>query len=138
MYNFQKFIKESGEELPRFLEVIDYSFERINQLPQEFFTIVAKSYYQLNRLGQAYLENAPSDKDFHAANALQTAAHAKAIEEMTGEKVDSSYIVRFGRRNPEYEAKVVTDVETEFTAFKGALDLWIEVDPILCTVVRPS
>ncbi|UCH44408.1 MAG: hypothetical protein JSV11_08890 [Nitrospiraceae bacterium] len=69
----QKCIKDSGEELPRFLAVIDYGFERISQLPPELFTTVAKSYYQVSRLGRAFLEHAPSDKDFHAANALQTA-----------------------------------------------------------------
>jgi pyruvate,orthophosphate dikinase len=66
----QKFIKESGEELERFLPAINYGFNEINGLPEEQFSFIAKNYYQLNRLAGAFLKNAPRESDFKAVNLL--------------------------------------------------------------------
>ena len=56
--------------------------------------------------------------------ALQVAAYAKALEEMTGEEVHEAWIVRLGKRAPEFEAKKVQDIESVFIAFRAALYLW--------------
>ncbi len=56
--------------------------------------------------------------------ALQVAAYAKALEEMTGEEVHEAWIVRLGKRAPEFEAKKVQDLDTAFVAFRAALYLW--------------
>jgi hypothetical protein len=56
--------------------------------------------------------------------ALQVAAYAKALEEMTGEVVSEAWAVRFGKKTPEFEAKKVTDLDGTFVAFRAALYLW--------------
>lgn len=61
----QKLIKDSGPELNRFLPVINFGFSEINKLSEEHFFLVLKSYYQLNRLAEAFIKNAPPDTDFH-------------------------------------------------------------------------
>ncbi len=66
----QRLIKEGGPELDRFLPVIYYGFDRIKEFPEECFSLVAKGYYQLNRLGRAFLENAPPGAGFRAVNSL--------------------------------------------------------------------
>ena len=57
-------------------------------------------------------------------NALQVAAYAKALEEMSGEQVQEVWVVRFGKSTPEFEARQVLDLETAFTTFRAALYLW--------------
>ncbi|MCK5506107.1 MAG: pyruvate, phosphate dikinase, partial [Thermodesulfovibrionia bacterium] len=66
----QKFIKESGEDLERFLPAINYGFNEIYRLPEEQFSFIAKNYYQLNRLAGALLKNVPRESDFQAVNLL--------------------------------------------------------------------
>jgi pyruvate,orthophosphate dikinase len=66
----EKCIQESGEELKRFLPVIEHGFDRINQFPPDIFSLVARSYYQLNRLAESLLQNAPKETDFRTVNAL--------------------------------------------------------------------
>ncbi len=61
---------------------------------------------------------------FYSEYALQVAAYAKALEEMTGEPVAEAWAVRFGKREPEFEARKVTDLDTAFNAFRAALYLW--------------
>ena len=56
--------------------------------------------------------------------ALQVAAYAKALEEMTGEVVSEAWAVRFGKKTPEFEAKKVIDLDGTFIAFRAALYLW--------------
>ena len=56
--------------------------------------------------------------------ALQVAAYAKALEEMTGEVVSEAWAVRFGKKAPEFEAKKVIDLDGTFIAFRAALYLW--------------
>ena len=56
--------------------------------------------------------------------ALQLAAYAKALEEMTGRPVDEAWVIRFGKVEAEFEAKRVIDLDAAFAAFRSALDLW--------------
>ena len=57
-------------------------------------------------------------------SALQLAAYAKALGEMTGEQVGEAWVVRFGKKTPEFEAKRVSDIDVAFDAFIAALQLW--------------
>ena len=66
----QKSIKESGTELNRFLPVINYGFSRINKLSGQRLSLIAGSYYQLNRLAEAFLKEATPETDFQAINSL--------------------------------------------------------------------
>ena len=66
----QKFIKESGPELGRFLKVINYGFVKIRGLSRENFSLAARSYYQLNRIAEAYLKNVPAESDYQPLNSL--------------------------------------------------------------------
>ena len=45
----QKIIKDSKADLPRFISVIGYSFDRIYSLEEKYFTLFVKSFYQINR-----------------------------------------------------------------------------------------
>ncbi|NOZ69021.1 MAG: pyruvate, phosphate dikinase, partial [Deferribacteres bacterium] len=66
----QRFIKEGGPELERFLPVIYYGFDRMREFTGESFALAARGYYQLNRLAAAFLENAPPGADFRSVNSL--------------------------------------------------------------------
>lgn len=66
----QKCIEESGDELKRFLPAIKYGFDRINQFPADIFSLISRSYYQLNRLAGIFLENAPAETDFRSVNSV--------------------------------------------------------------------
>jgi len=66
----QGFIKESGPELEKFLDVINYGFSRIKGLKKEYLPIVARSYYQLKRVADAYLHNVSPDAEFLPLNSL--------------------------------------------------------------------
>lgn len=57
-------------------------------------------------------------------DALEVAAYAKALEEMTGQPVKEAWAVRFGKKAPEFEARRVLDLEDAFIAFRAALYLW--------------
>lgn len=82
----QNFIKESGEELERFLPVLDYGFDRINSLSPEQFALVARSYYQLNLLAGSFLERAPRETDFRNINALLTSYYQYTFSYWLSEK----------------------------------------------------
>ena len=58
----QKIIKDSGEELSRFLTSLDYGFNRIRSYDDETFLLFVKSYYQINRLAKDLLEKTPPVK----------------------------------------------------------------------------
>jgi PD-(D/E)XK nuclease superfamily len=60
----------------------------------------------------------------HNEYSLQLAAYAVAVEEITGEEVDSAWVVRFGKFKPSYEARRVADLDTSFANFKAALQLY--------------
>ncbi len=66
----QKFIKESGDELKRFLPVINYGFDELNKLSEDSFSFISISYYRLNRLAELFLENADTEADFSPINDL--------------------------------------------------------------------
>ena len=53
----EKVIKDSGNELPRFIRVVDNAFEKINTYQDDFFFLFIKSYYQLNRLTEDILNS---------------------------------------------------------------------------------
>ena len=66
----QKCIQESRDELKRFLPVIEYAFDRISQFPPDIFSLICRSYYQLNRLAGIFLQNAPVETDFRSVNSV--------------------------------------------------------------------
>ncbi len=68
----QKCIQDSGEELKTFMPVIEYGFERLNAFPSDLLSLVAGSYYQMNRLAEIFLQTAPAGTDFRAVNSLLT------------------------------------------------------------------
>eukprot|EP01132_Coremiostelium_polycephalum_P000466 gene466-590_t len=55
---------------------------------------------------------------------LQLSAYANAIQELTGETVSEGWIVKFHKKNPTFEVKVVKSLDSAFNAFKNALQLW--------------
>ncbi|MDH4232339.1 MAG: pyruvate, phosphate dikinase, partial [Nitrospirota bacterium] len=66
----QRCIKDTGEELKSFMPVIEYGFDRLNAFPPDLFSLVAGSYYQMNRLAESFLQTAPAGTDFRAVNSL--------------------------------------------------------------------
>ena len=68
----QKVLKEAGPDLPRFLPVLDYAFDRIRCYPKDIAFLFVKSFYQFNRLGELYSGSVPSGSDFGAVNAVLT------------------------------------------------------------------
>ncbi|MGD2185969.1 MAG: pyruvate, phosphate dikinase, partial [Desulfobacterales bacterium] len=71
MLLLQKIVKDSGPDLNKFLPYIDRTFLRIIGLSDELFTLFIRSYYQINRLAEAFLNHAPkSDGAFNAVNRL--------------------------------------------------------------------
>ncbi len=56
--------------------------------------------------------------------ALQVAAYAKAMEEMGGKPVSEAWVVRLGKREPDFEPRKVVDLDAAFNAFRAALFLW--------------
>ena len=56
--------------------------------------------------------------------ALQVAAYAKALEEMSGEVVQEAWVVRLDKRTLQVEVRQVQDMDTAFIAFRAALYLW--------------
>ena len=67
----QKIIKESGDTAVLFIPVINRCFDRIRQLEPEFFTILIRSYYQINQI-VAPLASTPDGvlEDFSSVNRL--------------------------------------------------------------------
>lgn len=56
--------------------------------------------------------------------AMQLAAYAHAVTEITGEEVSAAWCVRFGKFKPSYEACKVADLDASFKQFTHALELW--------------
>ena len=90
----------------------------------------AKHHYAGSMDAVAYRGNALVVVDWKTSNglyrehALQVAAYAKALEEMTGQPVKEAWVVRLGKATPKFEARKVLDLETAFIAFRAALYLW--------------
>lgn len=63
--------------------------------------------------------------------ALQVAAYAKALGEMTGTPVDEGWVIRLDKTKPNWQAKKVADLDHTFEDFLGALRLWrsLKADP---------
>jgi pyruvate, orthophosphate dikinase len=67
----EKILKDSGEELPRFIPVVNRAFEKINDYPDDIFFLFIKSFYQLNRIAENILNNddmADVSPDYHIIN----------------------------------------------------------------------
>ena len=66
-----KVVKDSDSDLVAFLPFIDSAFLRIANLPDGLFALFTRSYYQINRLAEAFLRRVPeSDGVFKAINRL--------------------------------------------------------------------
>ncbi len=52
----QKIIKDSKADLPRFISVIGYSFDRIYSLEEKYFSLFVKSFYQINKIASLLAE----------------------------------------------------------------------------------
>ena len=69
----QKIVKDSGPDLDKFLPSINSAFFRIVGLSDELFELFTRSYYQINRLAETFLNHAPkSDGIFNSINQLVT------------------------------------------------------------------
>ncbi|MBF0344102.1 MAG: pyruvate, phosphate dikinase [Nitrospirae bacterium] len=66
----QKLIRDTGKELSRFLSVINHGFIQLDYFSDELFTIVAKSYYQINKLARHFYETVPENADYQELNSL--------------------------------------------------------------------
>ncbi|MBW2515308.1 MAG: pyruvate, phosphate dikinase, partial [Deltaproteobacteria bacterium] len=67
----QKVIKDADSVLEAFLPSIDNAFSRIYNLPDDIFALFVRSYYQINRLAETFLDYAPqSDGVYRAINRL--------------------------------------------------------------------
>ena len=53
-----KIVKDAGDAFDRFLPVLDGAFQSIRRYDSPIFMLFLKSYYQLNRLGEAALKHA--------------------------------------------------------------------------------
>ena len=66
-----KVVKESDADLRTFLPFLNSAFLRIADLPDDFFALFTRSYYQVNRLAEVFLSRVPeSDGVFNAINRL--------------------------------------------------------------------
>jgi hypothetical protein len=77
-----------------------------------------------------------SGKGIYREYALQVAAYAAAIEEMTGCPVSECWVVRLGKDRPLFVAREVRDWRAAFEAFRAALSLYscLRRDPFGRTV----
>jgi pyruvate,orthophosphate dikinase len=67
----QKTVKESDSHLKDFLPFINNSFSRIERFSDDLFELFARSYYQINRLAEAFWSRVPkSDGIFDAVSRL--------------------------------------------------------------------
>ncbi|MBF0564426.1 MAG: pyruvate, phosphate dikinase [Nitrospirae bacterium] len=66
----QKILKESAEDLPRFIPILEHAFEVLDGFDDELFSVIAKSHYQLNRLIRIYTESLPEGASLKAASSL--------------------------------------------------------------------
>jgi pyruvate,orthophosphate dikinase len=67
----QKTVKESDSQLQDFLPYMSSSFSRIERFSDDVFELFARSYYQINRLAEAFLDHTPeSDGVYDALNRL--------------------------------------------------------------------
>ena len=91
----QKIINDSGEEVPRFLNIFNYVFDRIEGYENENFFLFVKSYYQINKLAERFMERVPTGTNFKSINSLLIKYLNNAYSYWLGEE-DS--LTRFGRK----------------------------------------
>ena len=73
MLLLQKIVKDSGPDLDKFLPNINSAFLRMLGLSDELFGLFTRSYYQINRLADNFLNQDPkSDGVIHSVNRLVT------------------------------------------------------------------
>jgi pyruvate,orthophosphate dikinase len=70
MLFIQKVLKDSRDDIDKFIPVLDYGFDRIRSSDQDLFYLFARSYYQLNKVGLAYSEAVTQKSDCSSANHL--------------------------------------------------------------------
>jgi len=56
--------------------------------------------------------------------AFQLAAYAKAVEELSGEKVSEAWVIRFDKKSPKFEARQIRNLDVSFESFLAALTLF--------------
>ncbi len=66
----QRILKEAGDELHRFIPVLNSVFEQMEKEPVDRFFLFVKGIYQLNRIAGAFLHAVPEGTDFAAMNRL--------------------------------------------------------------------
>ena len=68
----QKIINDSGQDIKRFMPVIDCSFDSIRNYREDSFFLFVKSFYQIKRLAKAILNHTPelTSADYQAINLL--------------------------------------------------------------------
>ena len=67
----QKILKDSGSSREIFIPLVDDTFEQIYHLPDELFDLFIKSYYQINRLADYFLNDSLGPtQNFKAMNSL--------------------------------------------------------------------
>jgi len=76
----QRIIKDAGTDLPRFLQVLDRTFDQIRSYPDETFFLFIKSFYQLNKIGKSYSQAVSPESDFGAINRLLTRYHLSTCD----------------------------------------------------------
>jgi pyruvate,orthophosphate dikinase len=67
----QKLLKDSGSSRVKFVPLVDDTFQQIFNLSDELFDLFVKSYYQINRLADYFLDGSPRPaQNFKAINSL--------------------------------------------------------------------
>ncbi|MGD8761273.1 MAG: PEP/pyruvate-binding domain-containing protein [Desulfobacteraceae bacterium] len=67
----QKILKDSGSSREKFVLLVDDTFQQIYNLSDELFDLFVKSYYQINRLADYFLDGPPRPaQNFKAINSL--------------------------------------------------------------------
>ena len=66
----QKIIRESSEDLSRFLPAVNYGLRRVNHYENGIFFLFVEGYYQIAGLARSYYENASLGSDFGDINLL--------------------------------------------------------------------
>lgn len=90
----QKIIKDSGKDFARFLSVFDSAFDRIRSCKTENFFLFVTSYYQINKLADAYLEKVPPDTDLNRLIALLSKYFQRAYAYWCGEEDPEKWFKR--------------------------------------------
>lgn len=90
----QKIIQDSGGDLPRFITVLDYAFDRIRGMDDDGFLFFVKSYYQLDRLAGALFGNVLADGDLSSIRALLIKYLQKTYEFWLKEKDPYAWLLK--------------------------------------------